>query len=56
MVVDEADLERVLQLVGETDLLEYVRQQKPNSKWRIALLTNVAFHLYPMGGQTCRAL
>ena len=48
VVADEADLQRVLQRVGETDWLEYVRQQKPNSKWRIALLTNVAFHLYPM--------
>ena len=48
VVADEADLERVLQRVGETDWLEYVRQQKPNSKWRIALLTNAAFHLYPM--------
>ena len=48
VVVDESDLERVLQRMGETDWLEYVRQQKPNSKWRIALLTNVTFHLYPM--------
>ena len=48
VVADEADLQRVLQRVGETDWLQYVRQQKPNSKWRIALLTNVTFHLYPM--------
>ena len=48
MVADKADLERVLQCVGETNWLEYIRQQKPNSKWRIALFTNVAFHLYPM--------
>ena len=32
VVADEADLERVLQHVGETDWLDYVRQQKPNSK------------------------
>ena len=38
----------VLQRVGGTDWLEYVRQQKPNNKWHIALLTNVTFHLYPM--------
>ena len=48
VVADEADLQKVLQRVGQTDWLEYVRQQKPNSKWRIAMLTNVAFHLYPM--------
>ena len=44
VVADEADLQRVLQHVGETDWLEYVRQQKPNSKWHIALLTNVSFN------------
>ena len=38
----------MLHSLGETDWLEYVRQQNPNSKWRISLLTNVAFHLYPM--------
>ena len=38
VVADEADLQRVLQCVGETDWLEYARQQKPNSKWHIALL------------------
>ena len=48
VVADEADLQRVLQRMGETDWLEYVSQQKPDSKWRIALLTNVTFHLYPM--------
>ena len=48
VVADEADLERLLQRVGETDWLEYVRQQKPSSKGIIALLTNVAFHPYPM--------
>ena len=48
VVADEDDLQRVLQRVEETDWLEYVRQQKTNSKWRIALLTNVAFHLYPL--------
>lgn len=40
-VADEADLQRVLQHMGEVDWLEYVRQQKPNSKWQITLLTKV---------------
>jgi len=48
VVANEADLRGVLQRVGQTDWHEYVRQQKPNSKWRIAWPTNVAFHLYPM--------
>ena len=46
VVADEADLQIVLLRVGETDFLEYVRQQKPNSKWCIALLINVAFYQY----------
>ena len=36
VVADEADLQRVMQRMGETDWLEYVRQQTPNSKWRPA--------------------
>ena len=32
VVADEPDLQRVLQRVGEVDWLEYVRQQKRNSK------------------------
>ena len=31
--------------MGEVDWVEYVRQQKPNSKWGIALLTIVAFQV-----------
>lgn len=34
--------------MGEVDWLEYVRQQKPNSKWRIAFLTIIAFHVLPL--------
>ena len=45
VVADEADLERMLQHVGETDWFECIRQQKPNSKCRTALLANVAFRL-----------
>ena len=48
VVADEDDLQRVLQRVGEVDWTEYVREKKPNSKWQVALLTNVAFHVYPL--------
>ena len=48
LVAEENDLLRVLQRVGKVDCLGYVRQQKLNSKERIALLTNVAFHVYPL--------
>lgn len=47
-VANEDDQQRVLQHVEETDWFRYIRQQKPNSKWQIALLTNMAFHVYPL--------
>ena len=34
--------------MGEVYCFEYARQQKPNSKWGITLLTNVAFRVYPL--------
>ena len=48
IVADEEDLERVLRKVGEVDWVEYARNNKPNSKWRVSLLTNVAFHVYSL--------
>ena len=45
---------RVLQCVGEVDWFEDTRQQKVNSKWKITLLKNVAFHLYPLGDRPIR--
>lgn len=55
-VADKADLQRVLQHMGEVDWLEYVRQQKPNSKWQITLLTNIAFHVYPLVDRPLRGV
>lgn len=48
VVANGDDLQRVLLRVGEKDWQEYARQQKPNSKWQVALLTNVSFHVYPL--------
>ncbi|XP_078359971.1 uncharacterized protein LOC144644372 [Oculina patagonica] len=48
VVANETDLEGLLEELEGKDWQEYVRERKPNSKWRVALLTNVAFHVYPM--------
>jgi len=48
VVANEDDLQRVLQSVGEVDWIEYARKEKPNSKWQVAHLTNVAFHVYSL--------
>ncbi len=48
LVANHEDLDGVLVQMGNTDWQEYVRRQKPNSKWSILQLTNVAFHVYPI--------
>ena len=48
VISNEEDLQRVLQDVEEKDWLEYARNNKPNSKWRVLRLVNVAFHVYPL--------
>ena len=37
------DLERLYQQIAEIDYLEWVRQQRPNSKWVVDLVTNVTW-------------
>ena len=37
------DLERLYQQIAEIDFLEWVRQQRPNSKWVVDLVTNVTW-------------
>ena len=39
------DLERFIEEIARQDLLEYIRQQRPDTKWVVHLLTNVAFHI-----------
>ena len=39
------DLERLYQQIAEIDYLEWVRQQRPNSKWVVDLVTNITWFI-----------
>ena len=43
MVSNQDDLERLYQQIAEIDYLEWVRQQRPNSKWVVDLVTDVTW-------------
>jgi hypothetical protein len=52
----EGDLERFLEELSRHDILEYIRQQRPDTKWVVHLLTNVTFYLnkliqHPIGAR-----
>ena len=54
LVSNQDDLERLYQQIAEIDFLEWVRQQRPNSKWVVNLVTNVTWfvtklHDHPIG-------
>lgn len=51
------DLQQVLDAIHNLDILEWVRQQRPNSKWVVDVVTNVCFYVnklrnYPIGRST----
>jgi hypothetical protein len=43
LIRTEEDLERFLEELSRQDMLEYIRQQRPDTKWVVHLLTNVTF-------------
>ena len=43
LVSNQDDLEHLYQQIAEIDFLEWVRQQRPNSKWVVDLVTNVTW-------------
>jgi hypothetical protein len=54
--VETVDLERFLFELRGHDILEYIRQQRPDTKWVVHLLTNVTFYLskliqHPIGAR-----
>ena len=40
------DLERLYQQIAKIDYLEWVRQQRPNSKWVVDVITNVTWFVW----------
>ena len=43
LISNQADLDRLYEQVNNIDFLEWIRQQRPNSKWVVDLVTNVTF-------------
>ena len=43
LVPNQADLDRLYEQVNNIDFLEWIRQQRPNSKWVVDLVTNVTW-------------
>lgn len=42
LVTNQEDLETLFKKVGDMDWMEWMRKEKPNSKWRIAITCGVA--------------
>ena len=56
LIRTEEDLEKFLDELSRHDILEYIRQQRPDTKWVVHLLTNVTFYLnkliqHPIGAR-----
>ena len=48
LVSNQADLDHLYQQIAEIDYLEWVRQQRPNSKWVVDLVTNVTWFVWKL--------
>ena len=46
LVASAEDLDRLYEEIRNIDLLEWVRQQRPNSKWVVDLVTNVTWFFF----------
>ena len=46
LVSNSDDLERAIQEISNIDYLEWVRQQRPNSKWVVNLVTNITWFVW----------
>ena len=47
-IVDRASHETFIQVLLQSDYLEYARQQRPNTKWTVHRITNISFYVYPL--------
>ena len=45
LIRNEEDLQKYLYELSRHDILEYIRQQRPDIKWVVHLLTNVTFYV-----------
>ena len=45
LIATPDDLERAVQEINNIDFLEWVRQQRPNSKWVVDLVTNITWFI-----------
>jgi hypothetical protein len=48
LIQNESGLNSLLSILGDVDVLEYARQQRPNSRWMVELVTNVLVYVYPL--------
>ena len=48
LVSNREDLERAIEEISNIDFLERVRQQRPNSKWVVDLVTNVTWFIWKL--------
>ena len=48
LVSNREDLERAIEEISHIDFLEWVRQQRPNSKWVVDLVTNVTWFVWKL--------
>ena len=48
LVSNQDDLERLYLQIAEIDFLAWVRQQRPNSKWVVDLVTNVTWFVWKL--------
>ena len=46
LVRNQEELQAFIEKIGQTDWLEYIRQQKPNSQWRISVVCCLAIYIY----------
>ena len=56
LIRNEEDLDKFLADLSRQDMLEYIRQQRPHTKWVVHLLTNVTFYVnnlfdHPIGAR-----
>jgi hypothetical protein len=55
LIRNEEVLERFLDDLSRHDMLQYIRQQSPDTKWVVHLLTNVTFYVNKLFDHTISA-